>query len=1319
LRIGRVVAPKRKAARPELVPSPLFFENEAHTALMEEMLASHASGEKALLLIGNQGVGKNKVADRLLQRLGAEREYVQLHRDTTLQSLTVLPSLEDGRIAWEDSPLVRAVTQGRVLVVDEADKAPTEVVCLLKTLLEDGEMLLGDGRRILSKENLRRWQVATGNRDDDPSVHGIVPVHDDFAMWVLANRPGFPFLGNNFFREIGDAFSVFVLHNPDQDSEEALLANYAPTLSGKEDGRLVLSKLAGAFADLRSLHSDAGGGGSGGGGGVAAATGQLTYPYSMREAVAVITHLNSFPEDGVVEALENVLAFDSFTPETRALVAGVFQRHGIPLPLQAGKGLKAPKVELGEVLHLPEQELFEKWTTKLNDDDDDDDDDRHGGGTGSTMGSGGGSSSNGGGGGGVSGGSGEPTAALVDDAPVRMRKWGLGRPSERSWVVSSARLETFTEEVGSFNIWGDTPSSSSSGNMRRMARRHSAVAIACAHDCGSPAKAPQRIHVLSRDPMVLHSFDGASGGGGLQRSTELLGDMWEYRMQHDSPRLVPLALSDDDQGLHRGQGGGGQREPAMAVVFPRQGAVLVLDDSVGGDEALNGSGGGGVLLEISEPTATSGAGDGDAMAASEDSSSSMFASFLARSSGGSSVAGGLRRKGKRGGPFGGGGVDAVTHVGSSLGGQGCVFYFEEGSSTISVVHCGTSRAARGGGTGGESTACHVHVPEAALPGEGLAAVEVLTPDSWVLRGVAPGAASALRWPRGLPGSLSYSGASAAERAPIIERVKVTGPDGAVLNKVAASSSSSSTTRPPMVVHNKGAAPAAPSLFEPDGRFLAHPDSHVQVAHGDGARRPMHVHVYSSPAPAASSHAARTIHLRPSSSMLPAADDGDATSSPSLFKRTDSEGKPINLGFASTRGGGFTGAAVSDGDRTAGEDDGGGGDDESASDLVVSVVRRGGGSAALESVDLTRRLLRTVSLSPAPASSSGDDDSGRHLNHFDGYGDDDGPAPVVDICALPVATARATAAATAAAAGDGESSFEDASNNSAVAGLATLQSDGGVRLWQVEEHALESEVKAWKRMYGIVDKDEATTTGGNAIEELSRSGGVTYRDEGGKSIPRTGISAPKHGKEDAKNEPHVGGNTWAGGTGGSDTAGLGGRGGPYRLDKGHTVHQISDEEKAKMSKEALAAARAMGRQGLEDRLREINMGEGEWETYLRYFQRIQPQVQQLRNVLEALEQKESERVWLRHQASGELDDSKLLDGMAGERLVFRRRGESQDPFFNPHKQQNDKAEKTRLLFAVDVSGSMFRFNGSDGRLERLLECTMMIMEALDGFEAKFE
>ena len=41
-----------------------------------------------LLLIGNQGVGKNKIADRFLQLLNRPREYLQLHRDTTVQVRT-------------------------------------------------------------------------------------------------------------------------------------------------------------------------------------------------------------------------------------------------------------------------------------------------------------------------------------------------------------------------------------------------------------------------------------------------------------------------------------------------------------------------------------------------------------------------------------------------------------------------------------------------------------------------------------------------------------------------------------------------------------------------------------------------------------------------------------------------------------------------------------------------------------------------------------------------------------------------------------------------------------------------------------------------------------------------------------------------------------------------------------------------------------------------------------------------------------------------------------------------------------------------------
>lgn len=40
--------------------------------------------------------------------------------------------------------------------------------------------------------------------------------------------------------------------------------------------------------------------------------------------------------------------------------------------------------------------------------------------------------------------------------------------------------------------------------------------------------------------------------------------------------------------------------------------------------------------------------------------------------------------------------------------------------------------------------------------------------------------------------------------------------------------------------------------------------------------------------------------------------------------------------------------------------------------------------------------------------------------------------------------------------------------------------------------------------------------------------------------------------------------------------MGGKGGPYRLDSGHNVAQISKEEKAKVSKEVTEAARAMAK-----------------------------------------------------------------------------------------------------------------------------------------------
>ncbi|CAK9038246.1 unnamed protein product [Durusdinium trenchii] len=295
VRLGNVSCKRGRPQRPELVPSTLFVDIPQHVAMLRTMLIDWLL-QRHLLLIGNQGVGKNKLADRFLSMLRLEREYLQLHRDTSVQSLTCQPVLQDGKVVYQDSPLVSAVRYGRVLVIDEADKAPLEVVCILKSLAEDGEFSLADGRTIMKPEHLSR---------EVESNDCVLPIAAGFRMIVLANRPGYPFLGNDFYRECGDVFASHAIDNPDVPSEVELLRSYGPSVPQEQ-----LVRLLGLFAELRRLVEE----------------GMLSYPYSTRELVKIVRHLENFPDDPVEEVFGDVFEFDWHDSKLRETLAGVL--HG-------------------------------------------------------------------------------------------------------------------------------------------------------------------------------------------------------------------------------------------------------------------------------------------------------------------------------------------------------------------------------------------------------------------------------------------------------------------------------------------------------------------------------------------------------------------------------------------------------------------------------------------------------------------------------------------------------------------------------------------------------------------------------------------------------------------------------------------------------------------------------------------------------------------------------------------------------------------------------------------------------------------------------
>eukprot|EP01065_Artemidia_motanka_P048528 TRINITY_DN7830_c2_g2_i2.p2 TRINITY_DN7830_c2_g2~~TRINITY_DN7830_c2_g2_i2.p2 ORF type:complete len:278 (+),score=81.44 TRINITY_DN7830_c2_g2_i2:1198-2031(+) len=119
------------------------------------------------------------------------------------------------------------------------------------------------------------------------------------------------------------------------------------------------------------------------------------------------------------------------------------------------------------------------------------------------------------------------------------------------------------------------------------------------------------------------------------------------------------------------------------------------------------------------------------------------------------------------------------------------------------------------------------------------------------------------------------------------------------------------------------------------------------------------------------------------------------------------------------------------------------------------------------------------------------------------------------------------------------------------------------------------------------------------------------------------------------------------------------------------------------------------------------------AYLRLREAVAGEVRQLRGVLEAVEAVERERVWLRHQSHGDLDDAKLVDGAAGDRAVFKRRGAREPPPGTPQRKPK------RLRFAFDCSASMAKFDPEDRRLARSAAVAVLVMEALAPYTHKYD
>ncbi|KAG6007079.1 hypothetical protein E4U21_006341 [Claviceps maximensis] len=148
-----------------------------------ERLATLLRDDDPILLHGMAGVGKTSFVHELAMQLGKYSDMVTLHlnEQTDAKMLVGLYSTDSkpGSFQWRPGVLTTAVREGRWILIEDLDRAPTEVLSTLLPLIERKELLIPSrGERIRAATSFRlfatvRTSRGLNGRENLPSLVGM------------------------------------------------------------------------------------------------------------------------------------------------------------------------------------------------------------------------------------------------------------------------------------------------------------------------------------------------------------------------------------------------------------------------------------------------------------------------------------------------------------------------------------------------------------------------------------------------------------------------------------------------------------------------------------------------------------------------------------------------------------------------------------------------------------------------------------------------------------------------------------------------------------------------------------------------------------------------------------------------------------------------------------------------------------------------------------------------------------------------------------------------------------------------------------------
>lgn len=171
-----------------LTPTPTTVENL-------ENLGRLLLQPGPILLHGLSGAGKTSLVHEVARELGKQREMVTLHLNEQTDAKMLLglytTDSKPGSFQWRPGVLTTAVREGRWVLVEDLDRAPTEVMSTLLPLIERGELLIpGRGERIRASPGFRmfatvRTLLGMNDRENMPNLIGL-------RLWHLMHVKALP-----------------------------------------------------------------------------------------------------------------------------------------------------------------------------------------------------------------------------------------------------------------------------------------------------------------------------------------------------------------------------------------------------------------------------------------------------------------------------------------------------------------------------------------------------------------------------------------------------------------------------------------------------------------------------------------------------------------------------------------------------------------------------------------------------------------------------------------------------------------------------------------------------------------------------------------------------------------------------------------------------------------------------------------------------------------------------------------------------------------------------------------------------------------------